>query len=168
MIIPLGPKNFLEDFQTQLLLTSVHKQSQTGLHLQYFPAATTLSSGRDGYLCDESNCLLLNFSIGTYGFIAAFFAGGDVIMAGPSHSPRSTEMLPWIKRDFPHWTLLNDPCLEQGQVTPLCKGKEVDVGLQGFDANEIFLEALAKKIPVPAKDRITSGYFNFTEKLVLP
>ena len=89
-------------------------------------------------------------------------------MAGPSHSPRSTEMLPWLMRDFPDWTYLNDPCLQGGRVTPLCQGREVELGLEGFDSEEILMEARAQRIPMTGVDKIKSGSFNFTKRLVLP
>ena len=89
-------------------------------------------------------------------------------MAGPSHSPFSTEMSPWIMRDFPHWTYLNDPCLENGTVTKLCKGREVELGLEGFDAKEKAWEDEAKRTKAPTQDGMKTGYYNFTPRMVLP
>ena len=89
-------------------------------------------------------------------------------MAGPSHSAQNPEMVPWVIRDFPHWTFLNDPCLEKGEVTPLCKGREVELGLQGFDPVEAQSEAKAENMTAFATDPIDSGYITFTPKLALP
>ena len=71
-------------------------------------------------------------------------------MAGRSHSPGRSEMLPWVMRDFPQWTFLDDPCLTYGNVTDYCKGKEKEFGLENFDDVEIQAEERASKLPSKA------------------
>ena len=88
-------------------------------------------------------------------------------MAGPSHSRQNYEMIPWVKRDFPEILLLDDPCLSRGEVTPLCKGREKEVGLEGFDAVEAAYEAGAKTLK-PMDDRFTHGFITVTPNLVTP
>ena len=62
-------------------------------------------------------------SVGTYGFWSSYLAGGDVIMAAEDIAPTEYELHAPVKAHLPHWTLLDDPCLEAGKRLEACTEK---------------------------------------------
>ena len=67
----------------------------------------------------------LHCSYGTFGQFSSYLAGGDVVMAGPSFSPGKVyNLFGYMVRDKPEWTLLDDPCLRNGEPVKACEDKE--------------------------------------------
>ena len=70
------------------------------------------------------------FSMGTFGFWSAFFAGGRTVMAGYAHTEIRYHLAELASNQLPNWQLLEDPCYMNGKVTDLCAKDREKYGLE--------------------------------------
>ena len=73
-------------------------------------------------------CNLACFSFGSFGFWSAFLAGGDVI-ASDGNGMKDTRLVEDMRRYMTDWTLLRDPCFQNGTIKTECAKNPKKQGL---------------------------------------